>query len=378
MKYYLLVFVLLLAFPYTGFAGLVHLDVELLLGGKRASGGGVSVLRGAECFIVTDHHIVKSAKNIVVIDKKGTRAKAKLHKAYDGFDLAVLRTDKVAGFICEQDWQDGANLENILDSATKIISKRQRDGSSSRSYLCYTGINDTQIIFRPETGNDTFLPGDSGSAVFVGKKMVGLTQSIEGGDKANKVNVLRQDRIHELVKDVVLESKTKTLYLKPVYMRNREFRAGTLTAHEYLKMSTDYNIKQLVDEKRRKANDALVVPSGGDYLLQVDILDVVQARKKNPYYMGDQIKRATSKLGGDWGSILGKVASSVQGDDERYISEYKVEMELQFIDAADNSYFHLAREKVSLPNQNARTGQSEAITIALKKAIPQIFYKAGL
>lgn len=378
MRSKLLVILFLFGVPGVCMGGLVHLDVELLLGTGTASGGGVSVLRGQECFIVTDSHIVNSAERIVAIDKNGTRTTAQILKQYEGFDLAVLRTEKVPNFICEQDWQDGANLENTLDSASQIISKRQRDGSSSRSFLRYTGLNDTQITFRPESQEDKFMPGDSGSAVFVGKKLVGLTQSIEGGDNHNKVAVLRQDRIHELVKDVVLESKTKTLYLKPVYMRNRELRSGTLTAHEYLKLSTEYNIKQLLDEKRRKASDPLIVPSGGDYLLQVDILDVVQARKENPLYVGDTLKRASSKIGGDWGNLLSKVAGSVQGNDERYLSEYKVEMELQFVDAAQNNYFHLAREKVTLPNQNARTGQSEAISIAIKKAIPQIFYKAGL
>jgi hypothetical protein len=147
----------------------------------RQTGQGVLRGRGAECFVVTPHHVVEGSTEAVrVSGGRSAQAKAEVSRQLPG-DLAILRVDAAGSLPCV-DWAPPDDLPALLrGQSAGTLSMREADGSQTLMPVTFRGIDDEAIFVRPTRPDDQISKSMSGGSLLVNGIVVGMLLSVDNG-----------------------------------------------------------------------------------------------------------------------------------------------------------------------------------------------------
>lgn len=164
-------------------------------------GAGYSFRRGAMCFVITAGHVVPEiGVPVTVLDRTG--AKAEGRRAYENasYDLALVELPDNPLVTCTTTWPDVAWMRGASSLARGEFRaiRHYPDGREVIIRLTYGGGRKDELSLAP-VDKSTIRESDSGSMVELEGRLVGIVKSVS--TDTDRVNVLRFDRIDELVGD---------------------------------------------------------------------------------------------------------------------------------------------------------------------------------
>lgn len=341
--------------------------------GQSEIGAGYSVARGSECFGITPLHVVEAQTEIVVSDSNGKSAPADLINRFADIDLAVLRIAARPDFQCAADWDDGAQIQGLIESAPLSSEKIHGRGSSTRKYYLFTGHEGTMHFrMRPQAQGDRAAPGDSGSPVYAAptrdsKRIVGIIASVDATN--GQVTVLRQDAIHSFVKDIVLDRASKTVLLYPFVYRNQEYRNATIAAMDVLARRGTLRVSELPSGNNRYGRQPPFQTNGADYAI-AGYFYVINVRTRT-------VRTPTVRC-----PFTGATARILCGGNSRRnnsVYEAHIELELKGIDSKNQVTSHFERLRFEAPAEGDRRYiESLIVEDTVRQVLPKLLEKLRL
>ncbi|GEM_PF-6962969 len=255
----------------------VHLKAD------GSMGGGYTVRRGEDCFIVTARHVVVNngipARSITVTGANGGVTKARMIDNAEDLDLALLRVENANAIPCEADWQDGGSMMSTLKQSNEaIVEITLQSQVSERKRLFFAGnAGATNLRFNPNSNLDVVKRGNSGSPVYTGDHVVGILLEVDPSTK--QATVLRQDIIHGRLKNQVLSTSDRMIVVRPIIAQNREHRQATLAALDALADTGAFQVSEPLTPRDPYGRVEEKIPVGTDYILDGSILEAAYERR---------------------------------------------------------------------------------------------------
>lgn len=359
-------------------AGLVHIQVQQRAGTEF--GAGYTVGRGADCFVVTPFHVVQFAgpDSITVTDAKGSSAKARLLKGSEEFDAGLLQVAVPHTLDCPADWSDGANAAAAIGNAPFLIARKVDDtGRVMQTRFFASSTSREQVELQPFGPNDELREGDSGSALYAADQLVGLVVSVD--TKSRVALALTQSQIHGLFGGDVLPGARRTAVMQPFTYRRAEEPYATVAAREYLAGPAELELSSLAADGS--------VPSGVEYLVAGQIVDLRATRQPNPSYKPPEKAADDGSLGRQLLRRLEqKVSTEVDEALDRnsaaqYLQVFSIDVQVEITKVADNTKIvNLERRSYELPEIGATAGdlQKTAVADAVRDALALTLQKYPL
>lgn len=136
-------------------------------------GQGVLRARGNECFVITPHHVVKDAIEIVVVGPQATRSAAELVRSFPQ-DLAILRVKDARSLVCEE-WAPLDNFDAMLKTqAGGFLVATEQNGSRTRVPVTFTAHDEERVFVRPSNASEQIAQTMSGSLLLVNGAPAGV------------------------------------------------------------------------------------------------------------------------------------------------------------------------------------------------------------
>jgi hypothetical protein len=327
----------LLAWPV--FAAPVHIEVDT--GRTQEHGAGISVGKGAECFVVTPLHVVEFARTIIVTDSKGRSAKAIRYQAPDGVDAALLKVETGHTLECPEDWDDGSSGQAAIHEADFLISRKVKQRGMQQRRFFLGGESSTTLSLQPfsSTEADRLVEGDSGSSLYAENRLIGMIVSVDTASGSG--SAIKQSQLHALFGGLVLKQSVERALINPVYYRNTENRYATSGVRDFIDARTPFEAVTLdaptaaANLQNQRRGNAPVYPDNLDYIVSTSIIESRARNEQNPNYKASAAKES---------NVGKKLLNSIGGRSARYLYVSNIDVEVQILKPKENRQMtHIAR-----------------------------------
>lgn len=343
----------------------VHIEVDT--GRSQEHGAGVSVGKGAECFVVAPLHVVEFARSIVITDRKGRSAKAIRYQAPDGVDAALLKVETGHTLDCPEDWDDGSAGEAAMHEADFLISRKVKQRGMQQRRFFLGGESSTTLSLQPfsSTEADRLIEGDSGSSVYAKNRLVGLVVSVDTASGSG--SALKQSQLHALFGNLVLEQSVERALINPVYYRNSENRYATNGVKNFVDVRTPFEVVILdaptiaanLQNSRRGVSPTY--PDNLDYVVSTSIIEDRSRNEKNPNYKASAAKES------NFGK---KLINSIGSRSARYLYVANIDVEVQITKPKENRQMtHIARLEYKVPLTDSVNKQELRTDLPVRAAV---------
>jgi hypothetical protein len=335
--------------PCLASGGIVHIAIQQR--GGTEYGAGYTVGRGSECFVVTPYHVVRfaAADAISVTDTKGGSAKARVLKGSEEFDAALLQIVGESALDCPADWSDGSNAVAAIGGAPFLVARKVDDnGRVMQSRFFASSTSREQVELQPFGPNDELREGDSGSTLYAGDALVGLLISVD--TKSRQALALTQSQIHGLFGADVLPAAKRTALVQPFTLRRAENAYATATARDFLAGPAGLELMAPAADGKP--------PTGTEYLIQGDIVDVTSTRAANPNYKPPAQAASNESLSQQlFRNLEKRVKAEVNNalelnSDAPYLRTFNVDVQVTVTKVADGTTnVNLERRSIVVPEK---------------------------
>jgi hypothetical protein len=349
-------------------------------GRKTEYGAGMSVAKGAECFVVVPKHVIEGSRKITVTDQERRSAEAvRFADASDGSDAALIKLQPGSNVSCAEDWDDGSRGQAMLQDAGFLVARKVKDGSVQQRRLFLNGTTSTTMTLTPydATKLNALVEGDSGSSVYAGNALVGMILNVDTATGA--ATALNQSQLHGLFGSMVLDSGQKSVYLHPVIYRNAENRYATVALQGFVSERTTLQVVDLPSNVKAANLRALRYgkpvenPPNVDYVISTQIIDFRARNEANPNY---------DRKAADESNFGKQLLNSMSNKSVRYInvSNVDVEVTIEMPESQQQMRNIIRREyKVPLSDKiDQRKLPSDLQTRAAVESVSAMMLSAGM
>jgi hypothetical protein len=366
------------AFSAATYAAPVHISVATPMG-TQEFGAGISVGKGAKCFIVAPLHVVEIAQTITITDRRGNTALATHFQAPDGVDAILLKVEDNHSLVCPEDWHDGNAAEDAMYDAEFLISKKVKAGGMDQRRFFPGSVTSTTISVQPYSASkaDRLMEGDSGSSLYAQNMLLGMIVSVD--TSTGEGLAIKQSQLHALFSNFMLDPAIRIALINPVYQGYQENRYATTAVTNFIETRTPFAAMQmspavaktnLTNERRGIAPQ---YPENVDFVIKSTVISNQSSRIANPNY--DHAKSQTKNFGQ-------QLVNRVSAKDFRYYHVANIDIEVTLVDLkTDRRTVHIERSQFKTPmtgDVDQRTLANDATVNATIDALVVAMNKFGI
>jgi hypothetical protein len=387
-------------------------DIGVRIENGENIGGGYTIARGSQCFVVTAAHVVHDedgelASSVKLYDVNGMTRKGTPRKESPSHDLALVEVSDPAGFACNKVWSDGSNARKEAGTSKEVFLQRHNGlGDETRIQLRYEG-NDgpTGLKFGAANSRQALAAskGDSGWPVFsMSGELLGISERVDS--VTGTLFVLNQTAVNAAFSSDVVSNRAYRILASQVTLRGRsESRSATISMLEVLQASDGiipierdpYYIGTSsssgnVDPRLARRSTAPPIPPA-DYLLAIDIVLLEAETVEVAAYETSAVSKVAEDvvtraiLKGIFGNAGEEAAEKANRDRSRQYEETKrvmdVTLDVSFTltDLESGEVMrHRVPGTVRIDQEDRKIAESEALTLAIRQGLPALLRQAGL
>lgn len=366
------------AFSAATYAAPVHISVATPMG-TQEYGAGISVGKGAKCFIVAPLHVVEIAQTITITDRRGNSALATHFQAPDGVDAILLKVEDNHSLVCPEDWDDGIAAEDAMYDAEFLVSKKVKAGGMDQRRFFPGSVTSTTIAVQPYGAGkaDRLMEGDSGSSLYAQNMLLGMIVSVD--TSTGEGLAIKQSQLHALFSNFMLDLSTRIALINPVYQGYQENRYATAAVTNFVETRTPFATMQLspaiaqTNLTNERRGIAPQYPENVDFVIKSTVISSQSSQIANPNY--DYAKSQTKNFGKQ---LLNRASAK----DFRYYHVANIDIEVTLVDLkADRRTVHIERSQVKTPmtsDVDQRTLANDATVNATIDALVVAMNKFGI